>query len=251
MKLGQKNKNPNQAHRSDALAVIPLIPQESSEDEPKKKEPNQYKMWSDPADPDNTTEYTAGQFVSRLKTINRYFKFFPGTVRLFPEDEVDLIHAGLPNAWQTELLRVNFDFDNRTTAHLRDKVETIETCEHITGNSPHQKSQGHEGRQEQSDSFNVNAARTQRGSRGNKRRHHNGKSNGERIPCMLHGTTDHTTEECKVLKSQTKRMHLSGDTCRSNGRSSGSNRRNGHNRNRQSGARDDEELNVMRTKVDK
>ena len=165
------------------------------------------------------------EFVSRIQVVNRYFRFFPGRTPILPDDEVvEVILSGTPHKWQTELHRIGFRYETATTQYLRDKLERLEHCEHLSGEAPSQKRQGQQGQQESSGSHNGNAARTQRGSRG-KRGRNNGQSNGDKVPCMLHGTTDHTTEECKVLKAQAKRMRASWDTNRPIGSSKKKNRR--------------------------
>ena len=199
---------------------------------------------------------TAGGFVSRVQTINRYFKYFPGMARIMPDDElVEILLAATPNKWQTELHRQGFQFETCTVVELKERLERMETCEHLSGestSSSSQNRQGQGGRQDNSSgSFNGNAARTQRGRRGNKRRN-NGNDNDEKVPCMLHGTTDHTTEECKVLKAQAKRMRGAWDTNRTTGRPR-RNRNNTYNRNGHSNrdSNSTEEIHVIRNDIGK
>ena len=47
--------------------------------------------------------------MARILTLNRYFKYVPGSGRMLDDDEViEVIHTGLPKAWQLRLLENQF-----------------------------------------------------------------------------------------------------------------------------------------------
>ena len=66
---------------------------------------------------------------------------------------------------------------------------------------------------------------------------------------MLHGTTDHTTEECKVLRVKAKRMKASWDTTDRSVRRHKSNKYKSNKYKRHGGDNTKEEANAMEAKV--
>lgn len=131
-------------------------------------------------------ETSIREHVARAVEINGYLPFFPQPragvepTKLDEDELLDILEFGCPSAWQKQMLLQNFDPMEHSM------VEFVQFCERVELTE--------EPLQEPTETKTKKKRRTENGN--------NGKKN-----CMLHGNDcGHTTEECRTLKAQAKRM---------------------------------------------
>lgn len=123
--------------------------------------------------------------VARAVELNGYLPFFPepragvAPTKLDDDELLDILEFGCPNAWQKQMLLQNFDPMEHSIQEFVQFCERVELTE--------------EPLQEPTEKKNKKKRRAESG---------NGKKR-----CMLHGEDcGHTTDECRTMKAQTKRM---------------------------------------------
>ena len=105
---------------------------------------------------------------------------------------------GLPKSWQKQMVVQDFD---PTTASLNDFIafcERMERVEDVDGTKPTTTTTDNKSPKYKSSSKSGRS----------KRKEYDGDTSKE---CMLHGRGSHSTEECKVLKNQAKKMKATYD----------------------------------------
>ena len=139
-------------------------------------------------------------YVARVNEINAYLRLFPpfDPDQELPDDKLmDIFEYSIPNTWQKQATIQGFDIMQHTPSEFVEFCERLESVE--DDETPKKKSDSNS---------------TEKNSRGNKR---NQKQRGsdkhqskDTPTCMLHGP-GHSTEDCKVLRSQAKRMKATYD----------------------------------------
>ena len=109
------------------------------------------------------------------------------------DEMVDILVHACPSSWQRELDRQGYDPDQMSLAEVISLFEGIEQSENFDGNGNHNKSNN-----------NNNKSSKKGGKPGQK------SSGGGGKHCMLHGDCGHTTEECRTMQSQAKRLKSGG-----------------------------------------
>lgn len=106
-------------------------------------------------------------------------------------DEIlEILHFGLPNSWKAEMVRQGFDYLDSDINSL------LEFCQRLEELAEFQPVQQPKGGEKKKDSKSGNSSK---------------KSSGGSKYCMLHGNNDtHTTEQCRTLQSQTKKLKSGG-----------------------------------------
>jgi len=136
-------------------------------------------------------DMTVRQYFTRLVEINDeeipHLPPFNGyNQRLQPDELVDILCHGCPASWNKELTRQSMDPVDMTPGQILEFFEN----------------------QEQTEDFNLVEGKNE------KKSNNNGKAKGKRKSdsdesskyCMLHGKGYHSTEECKTLKAEAKRL---------------------------------------------
>lgn len=129
-------------------------------------------------------DMTIRDFFTRFQQLNLellpQFPPFNRNGQVLNNDEViDIIVSAVPRSWTKEMDRQGFDPITNPLTDVIDFCERIESTE---------------------DPFTPVESKKPRG-KGKKP-----ESSGDQKNCMLHGMGSHSTEECKVLKAQAKRM---------------------------------------------
>jgi len=148
-------------------------------------------------------EVTIDEFFARWQELNDYLALFPpfnGNEQKLPNDEiVELIYAKLPKRIKGDLERMNdFDLNETDITQFKEALERLELSYEL---------------EEKPEYFKDDSKKeTQQSSKTTGKR----RRDSDRLPprpmkkpCMLHGTNDHTTDECRVLKVQAERMQAS------------------------------------------
>ncbi len=141
------------------------------------------------------------EHVARVEELNAYLPQFPPAevdgeaIQSLPRDELcDDLDYGNPNSWQRQM--VLHDFDPLT--HTPDEfVAFCERLERFESLEPKAQAKAKSGKSRK------------RGNPNNTNNSPNSSNSGGKV-CMLHGNVpgsgNHSTEECKVLQAQAKRM---------------------------------------------
>ena len=139
------------------------------------------------------------EFVARLIEINSYLPEFPPTTTggadpaSLPDDELlDILEFGMPSSWQKQMVLQDFDPLQHTIKEFTEFCERMEQVE------------AHEGTKVTSSSSNKKSERSK--SSGSKKRNREQVEQEVEKYCMLHGKGNHSTEDCRTLKAQAKRM---------------------------------------------
>jgi len=147
------------------------------------------------------------EYVARVIEINDLLAKFPPAIpgqsaTKLPDDEIlDLLEFGLPNTWQRNMVLQDFDPLAGDTAAF---VAFCERMEQVEATETTEKSNGQQKAASRSKSSKETAPK------GNKKRRRNvandSENNDQETPvCMLHGP-GHSTDQCKVLKDQAKKL---------------------------------------------
>ena len=136
-------------------------------------------------------------YVARVTELNNYLNQFPpyAADQSIPQDELmDIFEFSMPATWQKQAIIQGFDIMQHTPN------EFVEFCERLEGieDEPDTKTK------------NSNEKTSQNKHGKNKRRHKSTESSEDKHVCMLHGP-GHSTNDCKVLRTQAKRMKASYD----------------------------------------
>ena len=137
-------------------------------------------------------EMTMREYANRVQELNTALQQFPpfGANQELPDDEVlEILEFGIPRRWKKEMITQNFDPQAHT---INDFVQFCERME---------STEEYETKQPNAESNNKKRKSTDRHDK--KRSESTGP--GEKY-CMLHGRGNHSTDECKTLQNQTKRM---------------------------------------------
>lgn len=145
------------------------------------------------------------EFVNRLVEINEQINEFPpdraeagadnGGNKL-PDDELmDIAEFAVPATWQRTMVMHNFDPTSHTPSEFVEFCERIEFAEGVDNNNNNTKSEPKAQRdsKKRDSGGQVRAKSSERG-----------KDKGKW--CLLHKTTSHSTEECKVVNKQIENM---------------------------------------------
>lgn len=147
------------------------------------------------------------EYVARVVEINDMLEIFPpsvaGTAAIkLPEDEIlDLLEFGLPNTWQKNMVLQDFDPLASNIAAFVAFCERMEQFEAADGSAPNKQSK-------QKTASNGQGSKDSASSVSKKRRrtdYGRSEEGAEGRVCMLHGP-GHSTDECKVLKDQAKKL---------------------------------------------
>ena len=112
---------------------------------------------------------------------------------LGPDELVDILLHGTPRAWQKEMDRQGFAPLEHTPVEVVDFMERIEAAEEFDGHTVTGKSKDNGGKK----SFNQNGKGNDHSKTGKY--------------CALHGKGNHTTDDCRTIKSQVKKLKSSND----------------------------------------
>jgi hypothetical protein len=112
---------------------------------------------------------------------------------LSDDELVDILLYAAPKSWIREMDRQGFDAVAKKPNEVVDFLEQIETAKDFDGN-----------KQKQVVNNNKNKGKQQKQSSDNK------KNGGGSKYCMLHGKGNHSSEECRNIQSQVKRMKTNG-----------------------------------------
>jgi len=162
-------------------------------------------------------EMSTREFITRLMEVNQLLNEFPpfAANQALPEDKIlDIAEFAIPASWQKTMVLQGFD----PTTHTPNKfIEFCERLEFAKGFNAQQ----HNNKKEMSSQADPSGCSTEtltRSANKSSRRgkNHNKKRKERDLYCELHGTTDHDTGECKVLKAQAHKMRANWETHRSN-----------------------------------
>jgi cell pole-organizing protein PopZ len=144
-----------------------------------------------------TREYSA-----RIVEMNNYLPKFPPLTEggpaptKLPDDEIiDLLEFGVPGSWQKSMVVQDFDPMAHTVREVVAFCERMERVETEEGKAP-----GNQQPKEAKDGKNKQSKK-----RGKKRSSAEAQEGTDKY-CMLHGNGNHTSEECRTLQGQAKRM---------------------------------------------
>jgi hypothetical protein len=112
---------------------------------------------------------------------------------LSADEIVDILLHGTPRSWQREMDRQGFAPLEHTPAEVVDFMERIEAAEEFDGHTVTGKSKDNGGKK----SFNQNGKGNDHSKTGKY--------------CALHGKGNHTTDDCRTIKSQVKKLKSSDD----------------------------------------
>jgi hypothetical protein len=116
---------------------------------------------------------------------------FNDNQELSGDEIIDILLYGTPRSWAKEMDRQGFDPMDHTPAEVVDFMEQIETAEDFDGHVvEHNKT-----------TSNNNNKKSSNGN-GNK---DNGTSKSGKY-CSLHGKGNHTTDDCRTIKSEVKKL---------------------------------------------
>ena len=146
------------------------------------------------------------EHTDRIVEVNEFLPKFPdvreadggrpavASTKLDDDELMDCLEHSVPPSWRTQMDLLGFDCIDSTIAEFKEFCKRVERAE-ASGDDDKGRSQKDDDRKP--------AARDKR-SRSNKDKY--ARKGGDKF-CMLHGyTNDHTTEDCRVLKHQAKRM---------------------------------------------
>lgn len=143
-------------------------------------------------------------YVARVMELNAFLRLFPpyGMDQALPQEELmDIFEFSMPASWQKQAIIQGFDIMQHTPN------EFVEFCERLEGveDDPEAKTnkESNEKKSQKNNKFKKRTKPTE--------------SNEDKPVCMLHGP-GHSTDECKVLKTQAKRMKASYDAQSSDGK---------------------------------
>jgi hypothetical protein len=138
-------------------------------------------------------DMTVRQYFTRLTEINdeeipQLPPFTGAAQKLQPDEIVDILCHGCPSSWNKELTRQGKDPVDMTVYQILEFFENQEQTEdfHLVENKNDKKNS----------SNNNNKSKNKRKS----------DSDDSSKYCMLHGKGSHSTDECKTLKSEAKRL---------------------------------------------
>lgn len=118
---------------------------------------------------------------------------------LSDDELVEIVLFAVPKSWNREMDRQGFDPIMKTPEQVVDFLERIETAEDFHPDKQKQVSNKHKGKVQKHGSNNNHA-----------------KGNGDKY-CMLHGKGNHSTEECRNMLAQAKRMKTNGGASKPSG----------------------------------
>jgi hypothetical protein len=126
---------------------------------------------------------------------------FDANQGLTDDELIDILLYAVPKSWTKEMDKQGFDPVTKSPEQVVDFLEQIETAEEFdpdkqkqVSNNPKQK-----GKMQKHGSNNNNA-----------------KGNSNKY-CMLHGKGSHSTEECRNMQAQAKRMKTNGGASKPSG----------------------------------
>ncbi len=139
---------------------------------------------------------TARSFVARVNELNTHSSDFPpfNENQAPPQDEiVDILEFAIPNRWRNQATSQGFDIMIHTPTEFVEFCERIELVETNEEKSPGENS-------------NKEKATETSHKRGFERKSEDSEGSAKK-DCLPHGENcGHTTDECKVLKSQADKM---------------------------------------------
>ena len=149
---------------------------------------------------------TVRSFMTRWNELNDLLPQFPpfqGRVQKISDDDAcEAIFSYIPQSWRTRMLADQWDPMDHSFQELQEELEQIELVIQLE-ECQHQELQERKedtGKKTETSSKNKH-------KRDEKTRDTSPKTTNH--PCMLHGTYDHTSENCNVLRAQAKHMCLS------------------------------------------
>ena len=122
--------------------------------------------------------------------------------QLTDDELVDILLYAVPKSWIKEMDRQGFDAVAKTPGQVVDFLEQIETAEDFDGDKQ---------KQVVNNSNNKNKSKQQKQGSDSK-----SKGDGSKY-CMLHGKGNHSSEECRNMQAQVKRMKTNGGEAKSTG----------------------------------
>ena len=131
------------------------------------------------------------EFVSRVQELNGYLANFPPFEenQLLPQDEImDILEFAIPNAWKNQATLQGIDILSNTPQELVEFCERLELVEDIEESKNERKS-----------------SKKSSSSKHEKEDSRKRKSETSTKVCLLHGP-GHSTDECRTLQAQAKRM---------------------------------------------
>lgn len=121
--------------------------------------------------------------------------------QLADDELVDILLYAVPKSWTKEMDRQGFDAVAKTPGQVVDFLEQIETAEDFDGDKQKQVVNNNHN--------NKNKSKQQKQGSDSKPR-----GDGSKY-CMLHGKGNHSSEECRNIQSQVKRMKTNGGDAKS------------------------------------
>ena len=154
-----------------------------------------------------------GEFIRRLRTINRYLPDFPSPDNSSLDEDamVDIIVQVIPMKWKTELVREQYDPGQHTIVELEGRLEMLEVGEDLEKASPKVSKPGNG---ESSDKTSDKSA-----SKHTKTHEKNGKARfakkkfSDKPPCQLcailgGNAESHSTKNCFKKAAMDKRSDV-------------------------------------------
>ena len=147
-------------------------------------------------------ETATADFVARVKEINEYFLHYPmlrdGTLlptKLEDDELLDILEFGSPPSWQAEFLLQGYDPTEGTISDFVKFCRTLETVEEHNKSSTEVRSTSKRGKKRGHSSNDDTGNDKASGTKHNKLKE-----------CMLHGTGNHDTNNCRTIRAQAERM---------------------------------------------
>ena len=119
---------------------------------------------------------------------------FQATQSLSNDEMLDILLRGTPRSWQREMDRQGFDVNESTFTQVIDFLENIEASETFDPNSNKKDANKKDGKKKSSSNNN-----------------NNNNSSGDKN-CLLHGKGSHSTDECRTLQNQAKKLKANYDS---------------------------------------
>ena len=122
--------------------------------------------------------------------------------KLAPDELIDILLFATPKSWQKEMERQGFDpMDDKEITDIVDFMENVESAENFDGTKVDNKkpaaTSGSKKRKDRSDNGNGNSNLN--------------RSGGSKY-CLVHGHCSHTSDDCKALKAEAKRLKTSRES---------------------------------------
>ena len=152
------------------------------------------------------------EFTARLQEINDYLPKFPpfGENQKLPQDEIrDIVEFSIPDSWRNHATSQGFDIMNHTLMEFVEFCERLELLEESPNGGS--KSENPSSEEQTTGKRGKKRGRDNTNHKPKTQAHKNQGKPKENAICMLHGP-GHSTEDCRVVAAQIKRMKATCET---------------------------------------